>query len=112
VIPVMNIGAMPHRGTIQSPDDDEDGIGGVTRVWVDEAANVCMGIKPLSGDERLYGMQLQTRITHEITMRYRAGLTTEMRILHKGIPYNIRYIGDQDMRSKKFVLLAEQGVAS
>jgi SPP1 family predicted phage head-tail adaptor len=57
-------------------------------------------------------MQLQTRVTHQITMRYRDGMTTAKRIVCRGVAYNIRYVGDKDLRNKVFTLLAEQGVAS
>lgn len=112
MIPVVNIGKMNQYGTIQRPNDTEDDAGGKDRTWVDEATRVPMAIDPLSGDERVYGMQLQTRVTHQITMRYRDGMTTAKRIVCRGVAYNIRYIGDKDMRNRVFTLLAEQGVAS
>jgi SPP1 family predicted phage head-tail adaptor len=112
VIPVMNIGKLNQYGTIQRPSDVDDDAGGKVRTWVDDATRVPMGIEPLQGDERMYGMQLQTRVTHQITMRYREGMTTAKRIVCRGVAYNVRYVGDKDLRNTMFVLLAEQGVAS
>ncbi len=112
MIPVINIGALPHYGTIQTKADTSNGSGGFTRTWADEATRVPMAIKPIDGEERVYGMQLQTKVTHEITMRYREGMTTDKRIVHKGVAYNIRFVNDVELRNKKLVIFAEQGVAN
>lgn len=79
----LSAGRLRHKVTIQEPRQQQDASTGAIRtVWVDFAADVAAEIAPLSVREFIASSQMQSQITARITMRYRAGLTAQMRILH------------------------------
>lgn len=99
------------RGKIQNYTVVPTAAGGRPKTWAD-IATVWMHVEAANGREELYGMQIQASMTHVIIMRYRAGVTTDMRILIKGEPYNIRSINDVNLRGRKLILGVERGVAT
>src|SRR4051812_15348564 len=70
---------LKNRAALQSVRRTEDGQGGFTEEWADEI-DLWMKIEPLKGWEKMQAMQLQTPITHKITLRYRTGVTTAKRL--------------------------------
>lgn len=110
MIPRFVIGSLSQRGVIQTYQLTPDGLGGNSRAWVN-TATVWMRVEPVSGDERIYGMQIQGKTTHKITLRYRA-LSLDQRIVHKNNIYNIRSILNDDSRDRKLIVMCEQGVAT
>ncbi len=72
------IGALRHRLVLEAPERVDDGGGGVTLTWV-QVATLWGAIKPLSGLEVFAGDRLTGRLTHEIRIRYRSGVTADMR---------------------------------
>lgn len=82
-MPTLAAGRLRHKVTIQEPRNQQDPDTGTNRtVWVDFAPDVAAAIEPLSVREFIASSQMQSQITARITMRYRAGLTAQMRILH------------------------------
>lgn len=76
-------GRLRHRITIQEPRQQQDtNTGAIRTVWIDFAADVAAAIEPLSVREFIASSQMQSQITARITIRYRGGLTPQMRILH------------------------------
>jgi SPP1 family predicted phage head-tail adaptor len=110
MIPSFSIGKLTQRGSIQTETEVVDDYGGRVRTWAD-SATVWMRIQPVSGDERVFGMQINDRVTHKITMRY-TNITQKNRISHKGKIYNIRAILNEESRDRKLVLMVEEGVAT
>lgn len=78
----MKIGKLRHRVTIQKLISTPDGGGGSTKTWIDDAT-VWAAIEPLRGGERYVAQQVQSELTHKITMRYREGIKPQMRIKYK-----------------------------
>jgi len=70
---------MKHQVTIQSKSSASDGQGGFTETWND-GDTVSAFIEPVKAYEKFQAMQMQTPITHKITMRYRADVTTASRL--------------------------------
>ena len=64
------IGAMRHQVKIQSQSRSANG-GGSSAVSYSDVATVNASINPVGGGERLFGDQLEERITHKITIRFR-----------------------------------------
>lgn len=107
----MMIARLRQRVTIEQLADTEDGRGGYAVDWTTVATNVWARIEPLKPSERLEAGSRAETITHRITMRYRAGLTGQMRIVHRGTPYNI--VGppvNADERQRYLTLDVEEGV--
>lgn len=79
----LSAGRLRHKVTIQEPRQQQDpNTGAIRTVWVDFATDVAAEISPLSVREFIASSQMQSQITARIKIRYRTGLTPQMRILH------------------------------
>lgn len=81
-------GTLRHRVLIQQQVTTRDSDGVSQTAWVD-VATVWASVDPLSAREFIQSGQTQAAITARITIRYRAGLQASMRMLHRGLVYNI-----------------------
>ena len=113
------IGAMRHQVKIQSQSRSADG-GGSSDVTYSNVATVNASIKPVGGGERLFGDQLEERITHQITIRFRRDVSFKNRIKYDfadgGTSYSrifkiVRVI-NRDTRNRFLDLLCEEGIAT
>jgi len=85
----MRAGTLRHRVTLQSNIKVQDpATGYMTQSWTD-VAKVRAAVAPLSAREFIAAQAMQADVTTRITIRYRAGVTAAMRILHDGKTYNI-----------------------
>lgn len=107
------IGHFRHRITFQEQVETPDGGGGYDLSWqnIAEMPTVWARIIPLSGSERLAAQRLESRITHRIRIRYRAGITPDLRAAFKGRTFNIRAVINVEEKNRFLDLLAEEGVA-
>ncbi|RMD64396.1 MAG: head-tail adaptor protein [Alphaproteobacteria bacterium] len=105
------VGTLRRRVVIQSAVTAHDGGGGRTLVWRD-VATVWGRIAPLGGREPVQAMRLEGRLGHRITIRYRSGITPDMRVRLGTRVLNIRAVIDPDERRRRLVLICEEGVAT
>jgi len=84
----MNAGKLRHRATIQQLVNTDDGAGGSIETWQD-IATVWAAIEPLRGNERYTAQQVQSTLTHKVTIRYREGIKPQMRLTYKGRIFDI-----------------------
>ena len=85
----MEAGKLRHRVTIQQPTLTQDTTtGAATITWTDLHANVPASVEPLSVKEYLQSRTEQSETSVRVVIRYRDGLTPDMRILHRGKIYN------------------------
>lgn len=94
----LDPGKLRHRITIQKPITSQDLETGVsTTNWVNVAQNVPAAIEPLSVREFVAAQAMQSQVTARIVIRYRPGLTAQMRILHGSRVYNPQgWLADAD----------------
>lgn len=71
------------RVAIQAVTETADGQGGFTDVWA-TSVTVWASVKPVRAYERFQSMQLETPVTHNVTMRYQDSITTKNRLLYDG----------------------------
>jgi len=85
------IGDLKHRVVLQEAILTPDGGGGFTSAWqnIATAPEVYAAIVPLSGSEQLKYHQLESIVTHRVTIRHRQDVMPAMRILHGNTAYNI-----------------------
>jgi SPP1 family predicted phage head-tail adaptor len=80
----MQAGSLRHRITIQelnlSETTTRDDHGGIVEDWRD-VVTVWASVEPIRAVEIYRANQVDARITHRITTRYQAGITTAMRAL-------------------------------
>ena len=91
------ISDLKHHITLQKSVRTPDGGGGFTETWqnADSTPDVYAAIVPLSGSEQLRFHQLESTVTHRITLRYRNDVTPAMRLVHGTDVYNITAITDR-----------------
>jgi len=97
-----------HRLTLQQEIQTADGAGGYARSW-QNIADLWAEINPISGKEIAFAGQLQTQISHKITIRYRAGITAGMRLLYDARAFNIRAILNGKENDEILEIWADEG---
>ena len=108
----MQAGRLNRRITLQSLTVAKGTSGGMTKTWVNVATGIAAAVRNLSGNERRAtsaGGQVAEART-EFTIRYRAGVTAEMRVLYQGAVYNIRHVNDWMGKRESLVLTCDTGV--
>ncbi|MCB1504685.1 MAG: phage head closure protein [Hyphomicrobiaceae bacterium] len=103
----MRIGDLRHRLALEEAARVDDGAGGAEETWmlVDE---LWAALRPISGQERQVADQLAGRVTHEIWVRYRAGVKPEMRFRAGARVFEIRAVIDTSERRRFLKCLAEE----
>lgn len=84
----LDAGRLRHRVLLQEFVTTQDSEGGLVQTWED-VAWVWAAIEPLSAREFVRAEELQSKVTARITIRYRADVNAEMRIVHGSTIYNI-----------------------
>jgi SPP1 family predicted phage head-tail adaptor len=101
----MKLGEMRHRVTIEAEPTDPavNSLGEQPEGW----APVCVvwaAIETLSGRELYREVQVQPEATHKVEIRYRKGISSDMRIIHQGRKLNIYRVDDPGERHEKLEL--------
>lgn len=89
----MRAGRLRHRVDIQrraSVQDEESGqmVPGWATAWDKCPAD----FTPVSGREFIAGQGTQNEVIARIVIRYRAGVTDDMRVLYRGVIYGIQAV--------------------
>jgi SPP1 family predicted phage head-tail adaptor len=84
----MTIGTLSERFTLEAPVRTPDGGGGAAIAW-EAIAELWARVRPITGEERLVHDQLAGRLTHEVWIRHRAGVTPAMRFRQDARIYEI-----------------------
>ena len=104
------IGKMRRLISIERASEIPDGAGGFETTW-SEIGTAWAWFKTMSGNERLYGMQLENPVTHKIYIRYRTDIDERDRIVYQGRYFNIRALLDLEELRRYIEITAEEGVA-
>lgn len=107
----MRAGKLRHRVTIQqrlagSPQRTPTGAPDTS--WSD-VATVWASIDTLRGRELIEAQAVQSRLEVRIRLRYRAGLTAAMRIVHGTDIYNIEAVIDREQQHVELELMCSRG---
>lgn len=85
----MQAGKLRHRVTIQAPGMTQDpNTGEMLEGWTD-VATCWASVEPLSGRDFIAAKAQQSEISARIVIRYREGIDSTMRVLHRGRTYSI-----------------------
>lgn len=104
----MRIGKMRHRVALQSRAATQAGTGQPTGAW-STVATVWASIEPLQGRELVAAMAAQSELTHRVTLRYRSGITTKMRVSYGGRFFNIHAVRNSEERNQVMFLDCTEG---
>ena len=97
----MRAGALNTRITIQQQSTTQDALGQPVNTWTD-FANCWADVRHKSGVETIKGDALTSTIKASMRVRYRADLTTGMRVSVGLLKYNIQAVL-VDMQKRDYV---------
>lgn len=103
----MRIGDLRHRLVLEQVARVDDGSGGADETWT-TVEELWAAVRPVNGLEREAADQLAGRVTHEIWVRYRAGVKPEMRFRQGGRVFEVRAVIDAAERRRFLKCLAEE----
>lgn len=106
----LHSGMLQHRVTVERLTLTPDGIGGGTQTW-ETLYQPWAYIEPVTGWERLAGMQLESPITHTCYIRYNTEIMPRDRIVHRGRVFNIRSVAGLQEKRIFMELKCEEGAA-
>ena len=103
----MRGGELRHRIVIQyQPTPTQDSTGNETTAWA-TFATVYAQVKPFRGAEGVDHASWMATVTHEILIRYRAGVNPVMRIVEGTHTYNIKAVLASN-KPTQMTLMAEE----
>lgn len=109
----LTSGKLRHRVDIETKVKTPNGSGGSTLTWsAITASKIRAFIKPISGNERLQGMRLESDVTHRVFMRYRDDFTAADRINYNGRLMQIRAVLNIEERNQWLELYVVEGPAT
>lgn len=79
---------MNKRITIKSPPTNKNAFGEIVGPWVD-VITVWSAMDPLLGNEYFNALAIQSEVEVKFRIRYRPGITNEMRVQHGTTVYEI-----------------------
>lgn len=103
----MTIGALRHRMDLERPVSAADGAGGTAQSW-EPAGSVWGSIRPRLGREVLAAGKYAGRVTHDITLRYRADLLPNMRLRLGGRIFEIHAVLEHDEEKRWLICHCEE----
>jgi len=103
----MRIGGLRKRMTLQRESLVADGFGGQVAQWSD-VASLWGSVTPLTGFGALTE-NAEKRVTHGVTVRYRADVATGMRLLLGARSFLIRSVVNRDECGRWLDMVVEEG---
>ena len=100
-------GDLRHLLVLEEPQRVSDGAGGFIESWV-TVASVWAAIRTSGGGEAVEAGRLAGRVTHGVTLRYRAGVTPAMRFRQGVRVFHILAVIDEDERKRMLRCLCEE----
>lgn len=109
----MRSGRLRHRVTLQnrvaaSPSNLAS--GEVDASWTDYLT-VWASVEPLSGRELIAAQQVNSDVSVRVRLRWRDGITAQMRVSFGGRYYEILAVVDREVRNREIELMCSEGVA-
>ena len=104
---MFNPGDLRHRITLQSPPTTQDSYGAPTGDYTD-VATIWANINPISGRELFAAEQFASEITHRVRIRYRAGVTSSMRVKYGDRNFEIMYVINEYERDRITQLMCKE----
>ena len=104
----MRAGMLRHRVTIQRQEIVFGKFGAPLhdKVW-ENVATVWASLEAMSGREFFASQQVQSEVTHKVTIRFRPGVAADMRIVHGGRVFGI-VAPLPDNRGTRLVLMCRE----
>lgn len=108
----MKAGQLRDRITIQMRATTDDAAGEPTLSWSNFATNIAANATDVSGSEYIAGQALVNAVITTIVIRYRVGVTAAMRVLSRGVVYNIQAVLEPENKRREMHLMCVRGAAN
>ena len=105
----MRMGHFRHRVTIQQQGAGQDAWGAPSAGW-SEVVTTWAAIEDQSGADQFSAEHYRADVTHRVRIRYRSGLSPDMRILYDGREFDILHIVNVYERDRQLHLLCKERV--
>jgi len=100
----MRAGDLRHYAAFRSVTKAEDGMGGITETWSTDFS-AYIAIWPFSVREAAENMRVSADVTHKIRMRYRTGVTPDMRISWNSRTFEIKGVMNRGKHTLDLICL-------
>lgn len=105
----MKIGRLRHRIAIEESIAGRDSFGAEISEWR-QFIKVWADVSPVSGREFIAFKQINAEISTKVTIRYIAGVTTEMRVLFDNRIFEITSIINPEEKNVSLLLMCKEVV--
>jgi SPP1 family predicted phage head-tail adaptor len=106
----LRAGRLLHQVVIERKTETQSSTGAPIETW-STFATVWANMMPLSGKEFLRAEQLQSSIQATCVIRWLDGVVPTMRVVFKGLKYNISAILADPRFARHLTLMLEQGLS-
>jgi SPP1 family predicted phage head-tail adaptor len=107
---IMQAGRLRHRITLQEERPTRDSYKAEVLGWVD-VATVWAAVEPLRGREYFSAQQVNSEVSHRVTIRYRSGVTSAMRVLFGSRVLQIDGVINVNEQNRELQLMCIEGVS-
>lgn len=107
----MNAGKLRHRITLQRRDVTQDAFGAPVDTWTD-VATVYASIDPLKGSQLLAAQAFGNETKAKIIIRYRPGITADMRVVFGAKIYDIHEIINPGECNVEIHMICSEGLTN
>lgn len=105
----MRSGPLRHRIRIQNKTVTQNEYGEEEATW-NTFVRAWASVEPLLGRQYLEARAQAQSVSHKVRMRYRDGVTPEMRVLFKGRVFDIESVLNVQERGEELVLMCREMV--
>ncbi len=103
----LPVGGLRARLVLEGPVETPDTAGGVIRSWA-VLSTLWGDVTTLNAQQRLEAEQIGQTVTHRVTLRFLAGLTTKQRLRRGAQIFLIRGVQDPDDRRRRLICTCEE----
>jgi SPP1 family predicted phage head-tail adaptor len=108
---MVRAGRLSERVIIQTSTEARDSLGQAIPTWTTFATRWA-SIEPLRGDELFKAQTINAELTHQVRIRYIAGVTPKMRVLYGTRILRILQVADVFEEHRELVLLCAEWVTT
>ena len=101
----MQAGKLDQRVTLWKLSGGTDAWGSPLPAELVALGTVWASVQPLNGREYIAAQAAQSEVTTRITMRYRPGVTPDLKLTHEGRQYEIESVIDTNSAGVELVLM-------
>lgn len=107
----MRAGKLRHLIDIEQRSTGQDVAGQQLGTWTPVVSRIYANVKPVRTEEPLNAAALRGRVTHEVELRYRAGVTAAMRVKFGTRYFDIIGVRDTEERHRQLFLDCVEGMS-